>query len=55
MKDGGCHFRFVTNNTNMEEAGGVSEVENKLDVNCRTLAKFYVVTNVWKIYLWHSC
>ena len=33
----------------------MSEVENKLDVNCRTLAKFCVVINVWKIYLLHSC
>jgi len=55
VKNGGCHFRFLKNHTNIEEVGGMSEAENKLDVNCRTLAKFCVVINVWKIYLWHSC
>jgi hypothetical protein len=55
VKNGRCHFKFLKNNTNMEEVGGMSEMENKLDVNCRTLAKFCVVMNVGELYLWHSC
>jgi hypothetical protein len=51
VKNEGCHFRFLKNNTNIEEVGGMSEVENKLGVNYRRFAKFFVVINVWKIYL----
>jgi hypothetical protein len=39
----------------MGEVVGMSEVENKLDVNCHTLVKFCVVTNFWRMCLWHSC
>jgi hypothetical protein len=35
----GCYFGFLRSNTGMGEVVGMSDVENKLDVNCHTLVK----------------